>query len=305
MGTLAADVVERVRRDSLIASRGPLYTLGANYTAADTTMTLTETITHIGYGSVLSVDFEMFYVTGVNTATGLVTVIPAYYGSTGADHTQGAEVEVDARFPRPVLLDHLEHEIRSWTNELWRAEPVDIDFDLNRRVYDLLGISGDVYFLLDVRQSPAGQSSSFWNMSWTGDAWPHLDARLLRRMDLTEFPSGFAVQLHKAPTHTSAGRAVIAQPFVFTTFDDTTDLVNDMGLRAEWLDIAEFGVKYRVLNSSAIGRSDWRAGGMSRDPDAVSALDTIRAVSHFAELRQLRLAQSGVALRAEFPFRDG
>jgi hypothetical protein len=70
------------------------------------------------------------------------------------------------------------------------------------------------------------------------------------------------------------------------------------------LDIAEFGVKYRVLNSAMIGRSDWRTGGMARDPEAVSALDTVRAVAHFADLRQLRLAKAGTDLRGEFPFRE-
>ena len=304
MGTTVDDFVERVRRDSLIASRGPVYTLGANYTTPATQLTLTEQITHIGYGSVLSVDYEMFYVTNTNTATGLVDVIPAYFGSTGANHTEGTVVEVDARFPRAALMDSLEHEIRSWGNELWRAEPVDLDLDVNHRTYDLAGISGDVYFLLEFRQEPMGTSTNFWNFSWTADGWPHIAARLLRRMDLAQFPSGYAVQLKKKPTHSSAGRAIIAQPLDLNPFTASTDLVADVGLKHEWLDIAEFGVKYRVLNSALIGRSDWRAGGMARDPEAVSALDTVRAVSHFAELRQMRLAKAGTDLRADYPFRE-
>jgi hypothetical protein len=304
LGTTVDDFVERVRRDSLLASRGPVYTLGSNYTAGGTQLTLTEQITHIGYGSTLSIDYEMFYVTNTVTSTGLVDVIPAYFGTTGADHTEGTVVEVDARFPRAVLLDSLEHEIRSWGKELWRAEPVDLDIDVNHRTYDLAGISGDVYFLLDFRQAPSGSSTSFWNWSWTADGLPHLSARLLRRTDLADFPSGFAVQLLKRPTHSSAGRVIIAQPLDLDPFDDSTDLVNDVGLRHEWLDIAEFGVKYRVLNSALIGRSDWRTGGMARDAEAVSALDTVRAVSHFAELRQMRLAKSGVDLRAEYPYRE-
>ena len=304
LATTVDAVVERVRRDSLIASRGPIQTLSAAYTAGGTQLDINETPTHVGTGELLSIDYEMFYVQSVDAATKKITVLPGYLGSTQADHADDSIVEIAPRFPKAALLDHLENEIRSWGNELWRAEPVDLDLNVNSRVYDLDGITGDVYFLLEFRQQPTGGLSTFWNFSWTGDAWPHIDARLLRRMDLAEFPSGYAVQLKQNPTHTSAGRVMIAQPFVTTTFTGSTDLVGTVGLRTDWLDIVEYGVKVRALESAVIGRSDWRVSNMARESEDVSALDTVRAVSHFREMRQVRFAKAGVDLRGEFPYRS-
>jgi hypothetical protein len=303
LATTANTLIERVRRDSLLASRGPVQTLGAAYTAGGTTIDLNETPTHIGVGEIISVDYELFYIQAVDTSTKRLTVIPGYFGTTQANHAEDAILEVAPRFPKAALLDHLEQEIYSWGKELWRAESVDLTVDITHRTYDLAGISGDVYFLLDVRQEPTGISGNFWHFSWTGDAWPHLDARLLRRMSVAEFPSGYALQLKLMPTHASALRVLIAQPFVLSTLTGSTDLVNTVGLRTEWLDIVEYGVKMRALETSIIGRSDWRTGSMIREADEVSALDTVRAASHFRDMRQLRFTKAGVDLRAEFPYR--
>jgi hypothetical protein len=59
----------------------------------------------------------------------------------------------------------------------------------------------------------------------------------------------------------------------------------------------------RALETSVIGRSDWRTSNMAREPDEVSALDTVRAVGHFRDMRQLRFTKAGVDLRSEFPYR--
>jgi hypothetical protein len=304
--TLATSVdalVERVRRDSLLASRGPVHTLGAAYTAGGTMLTLNETPTHIGAGEIISIDYELFYVQEVVSATKMVTVIPGYLGSTQADHAEDAVLEVAPRFPKAALLDHVENEIRSWGNELWRTTALNLDVNITDRTYDLLGASGEIYFLLDARQEPSGLSSNFWHFSWTGDAWPHLDARLLRQMDTGEFSTGFAIQFKMPPTHAGGVRVVFAQPFDLSTLAAATDLVSTVGLRADWLDIVEYGTKMRALETSVIGRSDWRTSNMAREPDEVSALDTVRAVGHFRDMRQLRFTKAGVDLRSEFPYR--
>jgi hypothetical protein len=285
-----------------MASRGPVNTLGAAYTAGGTVLDLNETPTHIGVGEIVSIDYELFYVQEVATATKQVTVIPGYFGSTQANHADNAIMEIAPRFPKAALLDHLEQEIRSWGNELWRVDPITLTPVTTERTYDLTGVTGDVYFLLEVRQKPTG-TTSFWNFSWTQDAWPHLPARLLRQMEAGEFASTYALQLHRIPLASTEIRVVLARPFVLTTLVGSTDLVSTVGLRADWLEILEYGVKMRALETSAIGRSDWRTSNMVREAEEVSALDTIRAVSHFRDMRQLRFTKAGVDLRAEFPYR--
>lgn len=302
LATTADALVERCRRDSLLASRGPVHTLDGAYTAGATLITLGETPTHIGVGEICSVDYELFYVQAVESATKRLTVIPGYLGSTQANHADNAILEVASRFPKAALLDHLEQEIRSWASELWRITPVNLNANVAERTYDLAGITGDIYFLLDVRQKPTG-GTSLWSFSWTFDAWPHLQARIVRSMDVAEFPSGRALQLLHLPTHASTMRVTVAQPFVLTTLTGSTDLVSTVGIRADWLDIAEYGVKMRALETTVIGRSDWRTSNMAREADEVSALDTVRAVSHFRDMRQLRFTKAGVDLRGEYPYR--
>jgi len=303
LATTVDALVERVRRDSLLASRGPVFTVGASYTAGGTTITTAETFTNIGPGSLLSVEYEMMYVQGANSSTKTITVIPGYFGSTQADHAAGVVMEVDARFPKAALLDHLQHEIMSWRHELWREEDLPLDLTVSERTYDLVGITGDIFFLLDVRQQPTG-GSTFWNFSWTGDAWPHLSARLLRNMPIADFPSSYALQLQQNPTHSSDARVMLARPLDATTLIGTTDLDGDVGVRIDWLDIAELGTKWRALTSAVIGRSDWRTSNVIRSAEEVSALDTIRAVSTFKEMRDARFANAAMDLRANFPFRQ-
>lgn len=304
LGTTVDALVERVRRDSLIASRGPMYTVGSGgYTAGAVTITLAETFTHIGQGSVLTVDYEAFYVKEATAATKTVSVIPGYFGTTQANHAAGAVVEVDARFPRPALLDHAHQEILSWGNELWRVSAVNLTLNTNEHTYDLAGITGDIYFLLDVRQKPLGDTSQFWNFSWTGDAWPHLDGRLLRRMDTAEFASGTALQLRNKPRHAGVARVAVAQPFDLSAFISSTDLISAVGLNQGMLQVIEFGTKARALGANVIGRADWRTGSMARAAEEVSALDTVRAVQVFSQMRDLELARAANNLRSDFPYR--
>jgi hypothetical protein len=304
LGTTANDLVERVRRDSLLASRGPLYTVGAGgYTSGQTSITLAETFTHIGQGSTLSIDYEMFYVQEATAATKTCTVIPGYFGTAQASHSAAAIVEVDARFPKPVLLDHMQQEIESWGQQLWRVSDTEIDLNVNERTYDLSGVAGQVYFLLDVRLRPQGTQTGWWNFSWTADAWPHLDADLIRRMDVADFASGTGIQLKHKPTHGAAARVLVAQPLDTSTFDEAIDLVSAVGMRQDWFSLLEAGVKARVLSSTVIGRSDWRTGTMARVAEEVSALDTVRTVQTFQQLRDLHLARAASDLRSDFPYR--
>lgn len=298
-------LLDRVRRDALLASRGPAYTLASDYTSGATTLALNETPTHIGVGTILSVDYELFYVQGANNATKTVTVIPGYYSTTEANHSTGAIVEVDGRFPKAALLDYAEHEIRSWGKQLWRVTARDLEVTRGNRTYDLAGITGDIYFLLDVRLKPVGTTTDFWNFSWTGDGWAHADARLLRDMATGEFASGRAIQLLKAPQKSTTARIAVAQPFDLSALTGSADLVATVGLQERWLNIVELGVRARAMSATVIGRTDWRVGNMSRAAEEVSAFDTMRAVQQAQGARDVAFAEAAAELRAEWPYRGG
>lgn len=305
-GTTVDALLDRVRRDALLGLHGPVYTLASNYTAGANSIILNEDPQHMGPGSIVSMDAELFYVTNVDSASSTLSVIPGYLGSTPANHNTPCVVEVDPRVPKAALIDYARQEIESWTGELWRTTAVDITGNVRSRSYDLAGVTGDVLFLLDVRRKPEGVPvDDFFRISWIGDSWPHVEAKLKRNMSTTEFASGISLQLLTAPRVSTTLRVVLAQPFNLTTFDLTTDLVSAVGLEIGWFDILEFGVRWRALSALTTARVDWRTAGMVREGEEVTPLDMIRTAGMARDTRQLRLSHEGLALRGRYPFRQG
>lgn len=306
MGTTLGALIERVKRDSLLVSRGQIYTVGTAYTANDTTLVLGQTPTHISYGSILSIDHELLYVIAVNAGTSTLTVIPGYFGTTPANHAENAYVEVDSRTPRCMLADWAQQEILSWGNELWRTSMTTIDVANGSRITDLgIAPGEDIYFLLDVRARPTGSSASAWAFSWTDNAWPHVDSSLMRDLSLTDFPSGWGIQTKYPTRRASEYRVAYAQPFILDPFVDATDLVADVGLRPEHIEIVEWGVRERAYQALIMGRTDFRAGSMSQEWEAVSTFDLMRAADQARSTKDLRRTTAGVNLRAEWPYRQG
>ena len=307
LGTTVDSLVGRVRRDALMASRGPVYTLDGAYTAGGVSLVLNESFTTIGIGALISIDYELFYVQATNQGTRTVTVIPGYFGTTQANHADNAIVEVDPRMPASMLLDFAEMEIRSWGSELFRVTPIEVGVTARDRTYDLgIAAGQDIYSILDIRiKPPAGaQSSSWWNFNWVGNAHVRSQARLLRNQSVSDFPSGYALQLNEAPRRSTTVRVWLAQPFDLDPFTGSTDLVSAVGLKPDWFDIVEFGARWRALQGIAVGRTDWRRGSMSRESEEVSAVDTIRAASQAADMRTLRFTKAAVDLRGEWPYQE-
>jgi hypothetical protein len=301
-GTTVDALCERVRRDSLLGSRGPLYTLDVAPDAVDVSIVVNEAPDGVGPGSLIGIDSELMYVQLVNGPSKTLTVIRGYMGSTAAAHLTGTVIEVDPRFPKAALIDYAENEIKSWGAQLWRTVTLDVPVTTGQRSYDLVGVTGDVYFLLEVRLGPPTGDGSV-GVSWSADAWPHADARLVREMASSEFASGFNLQLLHAPRHVTTARVSIAQPLDLSTFDLSTDLVADVGCEASWLEIAEIGCRKRALASSGVSRTDWRAGGASRDAEQATVFDLLRATQIAEAERQVLFSTAATELRADFPYR--
>lgn len=295
--------LNRVRRDALLGLRGPVYTVASTYTTPATTLVLNETPEHLGVGSLVAVDAELFYVQSVDIGSKTLTVIPGYFGSTSANHAVNAVVEVDPRVPKAALVDYALQEILSWNGELWRTTVFDLDGLVTNRAYDL-PVTGEVFFLLDVRRKPEGTQASLEGFTWIGTGWPHLKGRLLRGMDVGEFASTFALQLDTPPRASGTVRVALAQPFATSTFELTTDLVATVGLETSWIDVLELGIRMRALSSLTTARVDWRMAGMARDSEEVTPLDMIRTSGMARDMRTMRLKHEGLQLRARFPYRE-
>lgn len=296
-------IVNRARSRMMFGSRGPVYTLGSNYTAGATSLVTAET-PEVAVGSIVSVDYELFYVTSVNVPSKTLTVIPGYLGTTQANHTTPAVIEVDARFPKATFIELAEEELRSWGRSLPRVTSVDLSGVRNEKAYDLAGVTGEVYHLLDVRREPTSGTSMLGSFSWGGDSWLHVPARLLREMNPGSFATGYAIQLKRYPRHVGALRVTVSQPLNLAGLAPATDLETTVGVDGAWLDILLYGMRMRALAGDVGGRTDWRAAGHARDAEETTSLDLIRATAQAADMRNDRFTFEAMEFRAAWPYRS-
>lgn len=301
LGTTVGDLVERIKRDNSLASRGQVYTLADQHVAGNTTVVLNEEPI-IGTGSVISMGVSSYYVQSVNAAAKTITVIPNYHGTVDDTHDPPMVVYVDSRFPGGAIKDAAEREILSWHKKLWRVGVKDLTVSTTSLTYNLDTGTDEILYLLDVRRQPSS-NLSWLGFSWADDRWPHVPARLMRDAPTGSFPAGQALALRFHVPVTSL-RVAYAFPFDLSTFEVDTDLVADVGLREEWIDVLEAGVRKRILSGHSASRSDWRAGGHVRAAEEVSVMDVIRVADQARVEHMVALAQAANDLRGEWPYRS-
>jgi hypothetical protein len=308
VGTTLDVLVDRARRDSLLASRGPFNLLdGAiDNNPLTTTLTLADDFSHIGRGEIIAVDYELMYVRNTITTTRQVEVIRGFLNSTIGNHADSALVEVAPRFPKAQFLDSAYHEMLSWRGKLFKATTVDVAITQATTNYPLT-ITGSVDFLLDIRLEPTATgavATNWWTWSWTGDRWASAQARIIRRLDGSN--DDVRLQLKHLPQASTTAKVTVAQPIApnGATLAGTTDLVTDLGLDPAWFDLLEVGVKWRALSTGVIGRADWRSANTARAAEEVSPLDVVRAAGHLRDLRAEKLGDAMMQLRGDWPYRE-
>lgn len=298
LGTTLDAVCERVRRDALLSTTGPVYSLRTAYLAGGDTIEVNETPEHMSMGSILAIDAELFHVMEVNSGSRIITVMPGYFGTTQANHADNAIVEVDPRVPKASLMDFAEHEIYSWKGKLFRIATAAIDTTVTGRIFEL-ATSDTVEFLLDVRAAPLGTP---WDSTWSLDSWPRHRAKLIRNLPSADFASGLAVQLHRPTRVATSLRVAYATQFDLSTFTLNTDLVATCGLERGHLRVLEEGLRYRALGSGLIPRTDFRISGVSRAAEQVTLLDIVRATDMARAMHDQALADEALDLRKRFPY---
>lgn len=286
-------VISRVRRQWQATLRPTVFTLSGAYTADDDTLSLNGDLADIGEGSIVEVGISLYYVNAVGSSA--LTVFPNWEGATSANASAGDFAEVDPRIPRSTLADMAEAEIRSWGSQLWRVAAVDVGVTTSGRVYDLDTGGDEVLYLLGARLQPTGTSGT-----WSGDSWPKTEARLLRSMATADFASGQAVQLENLATRATTMRVFYATPFDLSTFTLATDLIADCGLTPGQLDVLDAGLRWRLLSSGLVTRTDWQGAGMSRDSEEVNPTDILRATDMARAMRDRRLSDEALELRRQW-----
>jgi hypothetical protein len=122
-----------------------------------------------------------------------------------------------------------------------------------------------------------------------------------------EFPSGASITLTglTLPTYVGNLNVIFATPYdVDTSWADTTDLINDVGLDERDLDIPPLGVTARLLRMVAVRRAMLNVQGQSRDDQAVSMQAILEDASQFEQERDKRLGDAQQRLLSDYPWRS-
>jgi hypothetical protein len=291
-------VIERVKRDSALASRGPVYTLSSTHTAGETTVHLNEVPSMAGPGSIASMGVSSYYITSADQIAKTLNVIPSYHGTVDDTHSPPMVIYIDDPMPGGAILDHIYKEIRSWRKKLWRVLKFQITSVPTQRVYNWTP-TGDVIDLLEVRRAPAGKS--WLNWAWNDDRYPRVKSKLIRNTDDSIYTNTLSLHLDTLPPEGTLFVAYAA-PFDLSTLDLTTDLVATVGLEEDWIEILDSGVRARTLQAGIASRGDWRTGGHTRNAEQVSLLDVVRAAQAAQAERDMALAAAANALRAQWPY---
>lgn len=291
-GTTLDGVVSRVRRQWQATLRPHAFILSAPYVAGGTEINLDGDLSHIGEGSIVEVGTSLYYITAIGS--GSVTVLPGWEGTTSANAAAGDFAEIDPRIPKSSLADMAEAEVRSWGSQLWRVATADVSVTSSGRVFNLDTGGDEILYLLGARLQPVGTAN------WSGDTWPKTEARLLREMPTADFAAGQAVQLENLSTRATTMRVFYATPFDLSTFTGPTDLVATCGLAASQLDVLDAGLRWRLLSSGLVTRTDSQSAGMSRDSEETTPTDILRATDMARAMRDRRLADEALELRRQW-----
>lgn len=295
MSTVAT-LVELTRRHLLSTSRGERNRLAATVTDATLSLSFDFDLGGITANSYVAIGNEICFVLETDRTARTAQVDRGELGTTAVAHTDGDQVYVNPRFPRPFILDALRDEVDSWPVTLFRAETLTLELPTGERALDLGLAAGEtVYDVLDVRVSPcAGALSSSWPSVTT--------PRLLRNQPAASFPSGFAVVIGESFGDARQLLVTVARPFVTTTWTDATDLTA-VGLADAMVDIAPLGAAARLLAPKEVQRQDPTRQGEPGSSTDVQPAAILRAADYLEKARDQRINDESARLRALWPIR--
>jgi hypothetical protein len=135
-------LIDKIRSRLLSGVRQQIVTLSASYTAGSSTLQVSGNYTGaVIDGTVLSVDLEEFYVSGVSgSGTLTLSVIPGFNGTTEANHTAGTQAIINDRFPQFDVLQAINDDLADLSspyNGLGQILFIDQTFNPTYMGYDL------------------------------------------------------------------------------------------------------------------------------------------------------------------------
>ena len=271
----------------------------------DTTITFDFPLAGATRGTYLGIDDEVVYVWASPATPGIqnVTVQRAMKGTTATSHAAGALAKVNPEFTRAEIRGALKDEIRSWGPQVFSVTSEEIAAKDGVRGYDLGAIT-PFYFVLEVRHSPnvsMGQTSNV--------VWPTVNFEVIRSAPASDFPSGSGLVIRDNVSVMSfpvTFHVIYGKPFdVDDAFDDTTDLLTNVGMDISDLDIAPYGAAWRKAAFREMRRTFAQAQGQPSDLQNDPPLYSMRMADELKKIRDSRLGDAEWRLRSQYPLRKG
>jgi hypothetical protein len=212
-------------------------------------------------------------------------------GTTAATHADQTVAVVEPRFTRIGMLEEITKEIRSWPTNVYRRYVGDLSVAAQIRAIDAEGLSGVLGATITrIQVSPETANE---------ETWPRLEgARMERRQNTTDFPSGYALIIPSDLPNVRQLRVLARAPFAGTNLGIADDF-GSVGLSDDLVDIIPWGVVGRLLMTRDVARTDANAQGRSRPAEEVRGGDAVQVARAMLEERDKMLNEAANRLVAE------
>jgi hypothetical protein len=311
--TTLNDLVVKTYRELLSSLREETDQLGASVGANATLLTLAtgEQLGSITSGTILQVDWELFYVESAISPSS-INVIPGYYDSTSTTHAANALITVNPRFPAVALIKAINDELDELSapgNGLFQpleftifCNPVLTGYDCTDQNTSISVAPGNLIDVLQIETHEFGPEQR----------WPRVPQsgyRLSRNVDTGFFPSGMSIKIlnqanyfpgqpiritYKAPFNISASQ-------VYTPLaNPTDDVIAVAGLHQQAHDILPLGAAIKLMAFREVKRSFTEEQPAPRMATEVPVGSSEEAIKELKLQRQARIDQERARLENQW-----
>jgi hypothetical protein len=209
--------------------------------------------TYIGIGD------EILYVWETNAGAKTAVVSRGQYGTEPVAHDEHAVVEAATRFPRSVIKDVLQEEVRSWPDTVFKVRNRILSLPARVGVVDAGVSDRRLCAALALDRSPKAVFSY-------ADRWTPLAFRLDRQMPRDTFGSGAALTMYDRSPEAHEVRFLYGERFDPDDLDDDASVLDDggWGLASTMIDIPPMGAAASLILGRELQRTDTEAMGESR-----------------------------------------
>jgi hypothetical protein len=288
--TTAATVIDRTLRQLLSGTVEARNKLVSTITSSDTSVTVTYALEGLRAGQIFEIDSELFYIWSADTNSKTLTVERGYNGTTAAEHTAGAIITINPRFPRAQCLEALNDELSDLSSPmhgLFQIKTLNLDYNGSDVMVNLAGVTS----IIDLIQV---------SVRYMTDDYPIArKVRLIRDLPTDDFASGLAVRFDQG-VFPGRLRVVYKAPYDKAA-NESVDVNSTGGLQESCTDILALGTQIRLMSPREIKRNFTESQGDTRRADEVGAGAVGGSITNLQRLRRDRIQAEAARLARSYP----